>query len=363
MMGGSFMCGMRALVAGLLCGVVGGACHGSLDPDAAASLAWTWQACGTLSSRSGDPFVVVSEHGFFSLSMSPEGTLLASNSSGGVLLWRVASRFEDSVATTALAFGGPEHPDVQLSPDGRWLAWLGDGSRLMRTTDYSTVSLPTAPSSLSVCLWPQLRFSPDGRWLAGTNWGPSIAVWSTDDLVAGSALVPRFELPAAGCDGGGGGGSVRVAFSADGAYLATSTLAFYRTSDWQQIAPFPTGTSPAGFGPRDDVKWSPDGRELVVSKNCRQRADAAFSAAMECEASAYAGDGRLVRRLPELSAPFPSYSPEGHWMVAGGTLLHRPSGSTRVFDPVADVALFAPNGDIIAGDPDLTMTRYCRSTP
>jgi hypothetical protein len=34
-----------------------------------------------------------------------------------------------------------------------------------------------------------------------------------------------------------------------------------------------------------------------------------------------------------------------------------------VFDPAADVALFAPNGDIIAGDPDLTMTRYCRSTP
>ena len=50
-------------------------------------------------------------------------------------------------------------------------------------------------------------------------------------------------------------------------------------------------------------------------------------------------------------------------MVAGGTLLHLPSGSARVFDPAADVALFAPNGDIIAGDPDLTMTRSCRSTP
>jgi hypothetical protein len=300
-------------------------------------------------------------YGFFSLSMSADGAVLASNAANGVRIWRVANRFEESTATE-VASGAPEHPDVQVSPDGRWIARMGDGLRVFDVRDGSPVAPRlSTPDPSTACPWPQIRFSPDGLSLAGTDWGPNIEIRDAREIGAGGSLAPRLGLPTAGCDRGA---SVRVAFSPDGKTLATSAPAFYRTSDWQQIPPFPAGTTPQGFGPRDEVKWAPDGREILVSRGCQQRAGVAYSAPMVCTASAYAvSDGRRVETFRDLTAPFPSYSPEGHWMVAGGTLLHRPSGEARVFDPAAGVALFAPNGDIIAGDSDLTLTRYCRVAP
>jgi WD40 repeat protein len=342
---------------------------GDAGVDPTVSRSWSWHACGTLSARAtpaqladaGNP-ETGSPDWFFSLSMSADGTRLASNATGAVLLWAVAPRFEDSVPTY-LRFGIPELPDVQVSPDGRWVARMGDGGTVIFSAadGAPVVSTPSAPASLNVCPWPQIRFSPDGRWLAGTDWGSSIAIRSSDEIVAGGAFDIRSELLTSGCDKGA---SVRVAFSPDGSLLATSTLAFYRTSDWQPIPPIPAGASPQGFGPLEDVKFSPDGRELLVSRYCRDQPDASDGAALSCATLLYSvASGKSIGTLPELTAPFPAYSPEGQWMVAGGVLLHRPSGEVRVFDPVADVAIFAPNGDVIAGDPDLTLTRYCRSQP
>jgi hypothetical protein len=70
-----------------------------------------------------------------------------------------------------------------------------------------------------------------------------------------------------------------------------------------------------------------------------------------------------VRQLPELGAAHPSFSPEGSWIVAGGTLLHLPSGDVRKLDAdmMTTTALFTPDGDIIAGSADDVLTRYCRS--
>ena len=73
--------------------------------------------------------------------------------------------------------------------------------------------------------------------------------------------------------------------------------------------------------------------------------------------------GAVLRGLPELQAPHPSFSPEGSWIVAGGTLLHLPSGDVRKLDPdlATTTALFTPEGDISAGSADNVLTRYCRS--
>jgi len=42
-------------------------------------------------------------------------------------------------------------------------------------------------------------------------------------------------------------------------------------------------------------------------------------------------------------------------------LLHRPSGKTLVVDDKASTSLFAPNGDIIVGEVDASLVRFCPS--
>jgi hypothetical protein len=70
----------------------------------------------------------------------------------------------------------------------------------------------------------------------------------------------------------------------------------------------------------------------------------------------------VVRRLAELTAARPSFSPEGSWIGAGPKLLHLPSGDTQPLDPsfLAKAAVFTPDGDIVAGSDDGVLARYCR---
>lgn len=53
-------------------------------------------------------------------------------------------------------------------------------------------------------------------------------------------------------------------------------------------------------------------------------------------------------------------SGEGQWVALGGKARHLPSGEERLFDEAATEAVFAPNGDIIAGERDATLVRFCR---
>ena len=152
-----------------------------------------------------------------------------------------------------------------------------------------------------------------------------------------------------------------TAFSRDEKLMATSTPALYRTGErqedwkpvWAKTPSPPSGSMEALSHWGNEVRFSPDETKLLVS-HCNM---------WTCDATLYAvADGAPVQKLPALTAPHPSFSPEGHWVIAGGTLQHLPSGATRSLDASGKttVAIFAPNGDIIAGAKDESVTRYCR---
>ena len=207
-------------------------------------------------------------------------------------------------------------------------------------------------SALGICLPVRLRFSPKMTWLAGNNYTRVVDVFDVRDLSRGTPPVPLVQLPA-GCDA--------VAFSRDDGLMATSGAALYRTAPkadgwlklWSAAVPAPPRDDPIADGLANDVSFSPDEPQLLVSR-CDQITSGCVVSLLSVET------GAIVRGLPELQSPHPSFSPEGSWIVAGGTLLHLPSGDVRKLDPdlATTTALFTPDGDIIAGSADDVLTRY-----
>jgi hypothetical protein len=129
-----------------------------------------------------------------------------------------------------------------------------------------------------------------------------------------------------------------IAFSPDGTTFGTSGGDRYDTTTWE---PLPSvGNGPPARDWRDSMELGPNGEALVST--CQPRGGNSYLCA---------GD----------TTPFPKFSPDGNWVVAGATLRHRRTGETRVLDPTALVGIFAPNGDVIAAGADNSLTRYCRS--
>jgi WD40 repeat protein len=292
------------------------------------------------------------------LALSRDGSLLVSN------VWtfaafglRVAPRFADSRVLWGAAVELNLEADV--SADGKTVAVMGDGRGLYGGLDGRIVwpSPPPPPDvTLDVCLPIRLRFSPKMSWLAGNNYSRVLEVFDVRQLSRGTPPVPLVHLPG-GCDA--------VAFSRDDGLMATSGAALYRTAPdangwlklWSATVPAPPREDLLvvdGLG--NDVSFSPDETQLLVSRCSHSSKD--------CRANLLSVEtGAILRGLPELPAPHPSFSPEGSWIVAGGTLLHLPSGDVRELDPdlVTTTALFTPDGDIIAGSADGALTRYCRN--
>ena len=284
------------------------------------------------------------------LALSGDGGLLVLQTfAGPAFVLRLAASLEDSVTLWPMSSSLGLTADISAS--GTFAATSGDERQLYRVEDGARIwdSVPS-PTVGPGCTGTQLRLSPTGRWAAGT--GDS----NMDVFLTASAMPWQLAavLPS-GCQDA-------AVFSRDESLMATSTPALYRTGEqprewrpvWAKIpAPLPdTSTgSLAGWG--NEVRFSPDETKLLVSQ-CQ---------AWTCDARLYGlEDGALLQSLPALTAPHPSFSPEGHWVVAGATLQHLPSGATRAFDASGNVtvAIFTPNGDIIAGASDQSITRYCR---
>jgi hypothetical protein len=197
-----------------------------------------------------------------------------------------------------------------------------------------------------------MRLSPKARWIASSDYSGKLQVFALNGALSQEPdpWQPFLEL-AGSCDA--------PAFSRDERLMATSAAKLYRTGakpgDWQEIWSNPLPPTPAdvNYGP-SDAQFSPDQKQLLVSR-CRGICVTHLLSV---------ATGAVIRSLPELEGPHPSFSPEGSWIVAANKLLHLPSGEVRSLAPNADAtspAIFTPEGDIIAGSPDGTLTRYCRS--
>jgi hypothetical protein len=193
------------------------------------------------------------------------------------------------------------------------------------------------------CIWLQLKFSPDSRFVAGSGQGRSIEVFRTGDF----ARVAAISTPVC---------NVRIAFSTTTSTIMTSELVRYSTDTWRPTEQASSSSGSSEFGPFDDIVLSEGDLNVAFSSGCEQ----VFEDAREREVCRTTVTGPNAADLSALDAPFPSFSPEGHWLVAGNRLVHLPSGETRVFDETAGVSIFAPNGDIVAGTRDGSLTRYCR---
>lgn len=104
------------------------------------------------------------------------------------------------------------------------------------------------------------------------------------------------------------------------------------------------------------MDFGPDCRELVRTL-C---ADAEIEGG--CRSARYdAATGESLGDLPQLTGYRARYSPEGQWLVSSGHLLHVPSGTSIEYSKLASAAVFLPNGDLISGENDGALVRYCRS--
>jgi hypothetical protein len=319
---------------------------------------WTWEPCGTIRSTlvppatecelggtlaGGHPFVPDdSSWRMTGLAMSADGRTLVSM--GGVTLaWDVRTDFSSSVAT-CVTNAAPEWPKVDVSPDGRWIAISGDGRRVVSRQGVPAAGFAAAIDVPAPCFPIELRFSPDGAWLAGAGWSGAIDVFRMTDLEAiamsgGGQLEPSASLLSTcapeNASSSGVRTAMRSAFTPDGRTLVTELGGEYTTDTWR-VVDDPFGV-PAPHGLRGGFEVSALGTTLVS----------------DCDASS----GTLA--CHPYGAPFPKFSAEGHWIVAGATLEHV-TGAAIVLDASALVGIFAPNGDVIAAGADNSLTRYCK---
>jgi WD40 repeat protein len=137
-----------------------------------------------------------------------------------------------------------------LSAGGRFLA-------VAQNRQAATLVLDFDHPSAAVALRPHpgvenVAISPDGRYVASGTWnGSGVKVWQ---VATRKVLV---ELPAS---------SARVAFSADGRWLATSSEEYrlYEVGSWQLRFKLPR----AGMA-LDALAFSPDGEVLAIANSPR----------------------------------------------------------------------------------------------
>jgi WD40 repeat protein len=292
------------------------------------------------------------------LALSADGSVLVSNLLNRVGFgFRLAPSFGDSRLVWSMF--SEVNVDVDVSADGQMASIGGDGRGLYSAVEGRILwPSPIPPPNVLECGTEGLRFSPKGTWAAGASYQRTVDVFALRDAPGTTPPEPILRLPA-GCGDA-------AAFTRDERLMATSTPALYRTaatpSGWQRLWSAPIWPlPPSGFdfvGWANEVRFSPDETQLLVSQ-CDRSAVCLASLVSVATGEVL----RTLQTLTPLQSAHPSFSPEGSWIVAAGTLLHLPSGDVRTLDPdvMTTSALFTPEGDIIAGSADGVLTRYCRS--
>jgi hypothetical protein len=279
---------------------------------------WSWRECGRVTPDPENALHHEPDRSISSLAISQDGSLLVSDAFGSVVGWQVGEPFDASQPIWKIGSEGGSN--VALSPDGRLGTVSGDVRIVFDTTTGNTLfgqgSNDVPDPNLHVCFDTEFNFSPDGRLLAGKHYTPVIHVFETETL----SLLGQFGTT--GCAQG-------IAFSADSSRIVAPD----GSASIEELLPT---VVPENVPPLSPPSWisltrAPDGSFVEVT--CPE-------------------EGCMGRRL--------DISDEGHWHLRAGNLRHVPSGEERVFDSLAREAVFAPNGDIIAGEANANLVRFCR---
>jgi hypothetical protein len=276
----------------------------------------------------------------YDVDVTSDGRYLASHGRWA-LAWELAADFSRSRAV----FQGVA-ADISwyaaIAPSGSAMAISGDNVALSSAEGVHHLSGPFGDCASSA----RWAFSPTEPWVAGSHYSSSVQVYDTRTF----ELVTT--LPTANCGGA-------VAFSPDGSRLVTASLELFETQGWTRRwgEPRPPGFG-FGFGEAESgVAFSADGRELVVSAECASHNDA-------CRVTRYReSDGSKIAEVAGLEGERVRYSPEGHWLVSKGQLLHVPTGAMHRYAEDVEVAAFTPQGDLVAGTVQGSLVRFCRNAP
>jgi hypothetical protein len=282
-----------------------------------------------------------------SLRISRDDSVLAAIANGETFVWQVADDFSRSNATFSLQAEGAINVDV--SADARWVAISGD---VRAVTDAATGRLVWRddafdPGANVACLGGELRFSPDGRLLVGKRYQTTVdvfdatAIHSGPDAPAPAELLTRFDTR--GCGQG-------IAFSTDGSEFATPE-GLFKTSDFPPpVDPPTTSRTPFPDSRLTFLEAPPDGGPYYLVTVCDPDPPCRYTIHESTLGVLESAEG----------GRHPRYSSEGHWIVSAGKLVNTVYGTVHNYDENATEAIFAPNGDVIAGERDGSLVRFCR---
>ncbi len=157
------------------------------------------------------------------VAFSPDGKFLATIEPLGYQVWGISTLDQETapvgditaLRVLALKESGPYH-HLQFSPDGQWLATIGNFGQELEIWDVSVLSQPIQASltftrplytlTLADSQGSILSFSPDGHWLAAGSESNDVILW---DPLSGQTIA----FPGAG---------KKIDFSPSGNFLATN---------------------------------------------------------------------------------------------------------------------------------------------
>jgi WD40 repeat protein len=203
---------------------------------------------------------IASHHAVTGLALSPDGKVLAV-AADGLQLWSTATGQRIGRTLPAADASGP----VAISPDGSMVAAIGtDGkARLWKvaTQQETGTAVTVGPGASRGAL----AFSPDGKTFATVSADGTATLWSVATQHRIGALMTGDAQGSSGVPAAGGSPVAAVAFSPDGATLATTSassgIRLWDTATQQEIGMPMT----AGPGPVYAVAFSPDATILATA--------------------------------------------------------------------------------------------------
>lgn len=297
------------------------------------SVQWNWRRCGSAPPDPNPSHATGEKVG--SVSLSADGKLLAASIDYATHVWLVAEPFSQSKHLYLLGNGSPWS---ELSRDGNRVLTMGEATAVYNSKDGQKVPFidPLQENAQGVdssqwCVGTEARFSPDGTLFAGKFYGTMLRVYDARTF----ALLAKRETYHCGQG---------IAFAGDGT-LFTPEASF----DARTLQPIAGDIDPTMSDP---TRGGAEMRHLVVSCDGKLQArTACVNSACQTYVGNYAVSGGRHAAL----------SPEEHWLVSGGTLLHLPTGRRIILDDTALAGTFALNGDVIIGErTGGFVTRYCR---